>query len=128
MAKLPKYTLSKDEKRDDWKLTNDATDSVLRRSTRRPTTAGGVLERTIGSTGGSVNIEKESGRYQGSIHIPAARTRVRRKRSISGRWTPRLHVQPRIPSDVHHELSPNGGSLGSAQLAAHESETRLRST
>lgn len=65
MTKLPKLTLSHDKKKDDWKLTNDSTDRVVRRfDTKADATKGGVLERAVGDAGGSVKIEKLNGRYQ----------------------------------------------------------------
>lgn len=65
MAKLQKFTLSHDKKQDDWKLTNDGTDRVVRRfDMKADATKGGVLERVVGDAGGSVKIEKMNGRYQ----------------------------------------------------------------
>lgn len=65
MSKLPKFTLSKDDKRDDWKLTNDTTNRVQRRfDTKEDATKGGALEKAVGSNGGSVKIQKENGRIQ----------------------------------------------------------------
>lgn len=65
MGKLPKFTLSKDDKRDDWKLTNDATNRVQQRfDTKGDATKGGALEKAVGADGGSVKIQKENGRIQ----------------------------------------------------------------
>jgi len=65
MTNLTKYTLSKDEKKDDWKLTNDATNRVEKRfDTKADATAGGALEKAVGNSGGSVKIQKENGRFQ----------------------------------------------------------------
>jgi hypothetical protein len=65
MPKLPKFTLSKDDGRNKWNLTNDKTDDVVRSfNTKSAATKGGVLERTVGSDGGSVKIQKENGRFQ----------------------------------------------------------------
>lgn len=74
MAKLPKFTLSKDEKRGDWPLTNDATDRVVRRfDTKADATKGGALERAVGAEGGSVKIQKEDGRYQEERTYPGSK-------------------------------------------------------
>ena len=65
MGKLPKFTLSHNEKRDRWELSNDAADRVIRSwDTKARATKGGVLERTVGQSGGSVKIQKENGRFQ----------------------------------------------------------------
>lgn len=74
MSKLPKFTLTKDEKRDDWALKNDATDRVVRRfETKGEATKGGVLERAVGSEGGSVKIQKENGRFQEERTYPGSK-------------------------------------------------------
>lgn len=74
MSNLPKFTLSKDDKRDDWTLTNDRTDRVVRRfDTKADATKGGVLEQAVGSDGGSVKIQKENGRYQEERTYPGSK-------------------------------------------------------
>ncbi|HEY8432929.1 MAG TPA: DUF2188 domain-containing protein [Sandaracinaceae bacterium] len=74
MAKLPKFTLGKDEKRGDWALSNDATDRVVRRfDTKADATKGRALERAVGADGGSVKIQKEDGRYQEERTYPGSR-------------------------------------------------------
>lgn len=74
MGKLPKFTLSKDEKRDDWKLTSDATDRVVRRfDTKGDATKGGALEGAVGDSGGSVKIQKENGRFQEERTYPRSK-------------------------------------------------------
>ncbi|MCA9280905.1 MAG: DUF2188 domain-containing protein [Phycisphaeraceae bacterium] len=74
MTNLPKYTLSKDVKRDDWALRNDATNRVVQRfDTKAEATAGGALEKAVGSAGGSVKIQKENGRYQEERTYPGSR-------------------------------------------------------
>lgn len=74
MAKLPKYTLSKDEKRNDWPLTSDTTNKVVKRfDTKGDATAGGALERAVGKEGGSVKIQKENGRFQEERTYPGSR-------------------------------------------------------
>ncbi len=65
MSNLPKYTLSKDEQKDDWVLRNDTTDRVKARfETKAEATAGGALEKAVGPSGGSVKIQKENRRFQ----------------------------------------------------------------
>lgn len=65
MAKLPKYTLSHNDKKDRWDLTNDRTDQVVKTfGTKGAATKGGALEKAVGKDGGSVKIQKENGRYQ----------------------------------------------------------------
>lgn len=65
MPNLPKFTLSHDKKKDDWSLSNDATGRVVKRfETKSEATAGGVLEKAVGSAGGSVKIQKEDGKFQ----------------------------------------------------------------
>jgi hypothetical protein len=65
MAKLRKFTLDFDEKKDDWALTNDKTDRTVRRfDTKDEATKGGVLEKALGDEGGSVKIQKQDGKFQ----------------------------------------------------------------
>ena len=76
MAKpnLPKFTLEKNEKKDSWDLTNDKTNRTVRSfDTKDHATKGGVLERTVGSAGGSVKIQKENGRFQEERTYPGSR-------------------------------------------------------
>lgn len=74
MTNLPRFTLSKDEQRDDWKLTNDAANRVVRRfETKDEATARGVLRGAVGEGGGSVRIQKENGRYQEERTFPKSR-------------------------------------------------------
>ena len=72
MAKLPRYTLAFDDKKDDWKLENDKTDKVIRRyDTKDEATEGGVLKKALGSEGGSVKIEyKEKSGYEEERTFP----------------------------------------------------------
>lgn len=72
MAKLSRYTLSYDDKKDDWKLENDKTDKVIRRyDTKDEATEGGVLKKALGSEGGSVKIEyKEKSGYEEERTFP----------------------------------------------------------
>ena len=74
MAKLPKYTLSKNEKRDTWDLRNDKTDKLVKSfDTKGDATKGGVLERTVGPGGGSVKIQKENSRFQEERTYPGSK-------------------------------------------------------
>ncbi len=74
MAKLPKFTLSHDKKKDDWVLKNDTTDRTVKRfDTKTVATKGGVLPKAIGSGGGSVKIKKENGVFQEERTFPRSK-------------------------------------------------------
>jgi hypothetical protein len=63
--KLPKYTLEKNEKSQQWDLTSDSSDRKVKSfDTKAEATTAGALERAIGPGGGSVKIQKENGRIQ----------------------------------------------------------------
>ena len=48
MAKLPKYTLTRDAKRDDWILKRDGDDQAAQRfPTKEDATKGGVLKKPL---------------------------------------------------------------------------------
>lgn len=80
MDPLRTYTLSKDQQKEDWKLTNDATNRVVRRfDTKGDATAGGTLGDALGSAGGSVRIKKENGVYQEERTFPRSRDPQRSK-------------------------------------------------
>jgi hypothetical protein len=65
MAKLNKFTLEYNEKKDRWDLRNDKTDKLIESfDTKTDATAGGVLREAVGNSGGSVKIQKENGRIQ----------------------------------------------------------------
>lgn len=71
MAKLPKYTLEFNEKKDKWELENDKTNKVLKTfNTKSEATAGGVLKKVLGKDGGSVKIQKEDGKFQEERTFP----------------------------------------------------------
>jgi hypothetical protein len=73
MAKLPKFTLSKNEKKDTWDLKNDASNRTVKSfDTKAEATKGGALERAVGSAGGSVKIQKEKGTFQEERTYPGA--------------------------------------------------------
>ncbi|KRR20999.1 hypothetical protein CQ14_35990 [Bradyrhizobium lablabi] len=71
MTKLPKYTLSHSDNRDRWELRQDKTHQLVKSfDTKADATAGGALSRALGQQGGSVKIEKLSGRYQEERTFP----------------------------------------------------------
>lgn len=71
MAKLPKYTLEFNEKKEKWELENDKTDRIIKRfETKDEATARGVLKNALGKDGGSVKIQKQNGRFQEERTFP----------------------------------------------------------
>jgi hypothetical protein len=65
MAKLPKFTLAHNEKKDRWELKNDQTDQVVKSfDTKEVSTQGGVLRKAVGPYGGSVKIKTLDGKFQ----------------------------------------------------------------
>lgn len=63
--KLPKYTLTYDEKKSDWKLQQDKTHKTVKTfNTKEAATSGGVLRKAVGKEGGSVKIQKTDGHFQ----------------------------------------------------------------
>lgn len=78
--KLPKYTLDYNERRDTWDLTRDLTDRVIKRfDTKGDATAGGALRQAVDADGGSVEIQKENGRFQEERTYPRSRDPKRSK-------------------------------------------------
>lgn len=74
MAKLPKFTLTKNERTDRWDLTNDASDQRVKSfPTKADATKGGALQKAVGAAGGSVKIQKENGRFQEERTYPRSR-------------------------------------------------------
>lgn len=74
MAKLRKFTLSHDRDKDDWALKEDGSGRTKKRfASKAEATAGGVLEKTLGSEGGSVKIKKKDGRIQEERTYPRGR-------------------------------------------------------
>jgi hypothetical protein len=74
MTNLPRYTLSKDERNDNWKLTQDLSNRVVRRfDTKDDATAGGSLRGALGTNGGSVRIQKTNGVFQEERTFPKSR-------------------------------------------------------
>jgi hypothetical protein len=73
MAKLPKYTLTHNEKRDRWDLTRDGSNRPTATfDTKAEATKGGVLEKALGKSDGSVKIQKVSGTFQEERTYPGA--------------------------------------------------------
>jgi hypothetical protein len=71
MGKLPKLTLSKNEKAEQWELRHDKTGRLVEAwDTKQEAAKGGVLEEALGEAGGSVKIEKEKGGYQEERTFP----------------------------------------------------------
>ena len=74
MARLPKYTLSHDENKDDWVLREDGAPRAKRRfESKADATAGGALRDALGGAGGSVKIQKKDGKYQEERTYPRSR-------------------------------------------------------
>jgi len=70
MAKLPKFTLSHNNRKGGWDLKQDKTEKLIKHfETKEDATASGVLKKAIGGEG-SVKIEKENGRYQEERTFP----------------------------------------------------------
>jgi Uncharacterized protein conserved in bacteria (DUF2188) len=74
MAKLPKFTLDYDERRDQWALEKDSSNAVIKTfATKEAATKGGALKRALGADGGSVKIQKKNGRFQEERTYPRSR-------------------------------------------------------
>jgi len=74
MENLPKYTLEFDDNKDKWVLEHDKTGKVVKSfTTKEQATAGGALEKALGSDGGSVKIQKQNGRIQEERTYPRSR-------------------------------------------------------
>lgn len=72
MAKLPKFTLTHNERKDRWDLVRDSSEKLVKSfENKADATKGGVLERAVGVDGGSVKIQKVNGRYQEERTYPA---------------------------------------------------------
>ena len=73
MPNLRRFTLAHDSNKDNWKL-EDASGRVVKRfDTKTEATKGGVLEKAVGSLGGSVRIHKEDGVLQEERTYPGSR-------------------------------------------------------
>jgi len=74
MAKLLKYTLSFNDKKEKWDLKKDDTSRVVKSfETKDEATAGGVLKKTVGNEGGSVKIQKVNGRFEEERTYPRSK-------------------------------------------------------
>jgi hypothetical protein len=74
MTKLPKFTLSYNEKKEDWGLRNDKTNRLLKSfETKEDATKGGALEKALGTNGGSVKIQKADGKIQEERTFPGSK-------------------------------------------------------
>ena len=72
MAKLPKYTLYHDEKKNDWVLKEDGASRAKRRfESKADATAGDALRNAVGVAGGSVKIQRKDGQYQKERTYPS---------------------------------------------------------
>jgi hypothetical protein len=70
MPDLPRFSLSHDQQKDNWKLTNAVGRVVRRFDTKADATTGGVLFDAIGSAGGPVRVEKAHGGFQEERTFP----------------------------------------------------------
>lgn len=71
---LPKYHLTKDAKKGDWKLAQEGADRATRRFDKKAeATKGGVLADAIGKGGGSVRIHKADGPIQEERTFPRSK-------------------------------------------------------
>ena len=70
VPKLPRFTLSK--KNDVWQLTDSGGHLQKEFGTKAQATAGGVLEKAVGPSGGSVKIHKENGKFQEERTYPGS--------------------------------------------------------
>jgi hypothetical protein len=74
MAKLPRYTLSHDNKKDRWVLVNDETNRTKAAfDTKAEATKRSALEGALGRAGGSVKIQKLNGRLQEKRTFPGSK-------------------------------------------------------
>ncbi|MDL2408435.1 DUF2188 domain-containing protein, partial [Rhizobium calliandrae] len=77
MAKLPKFTLTHNEKKDRWDLTKDgASRPTASFGTKSDATKGGTLEKAVGKDGGSVKIQKVDGLGAILVEIELVMARV----------------------------------------------------
>lgn len=71
MANLPKVTLSKNQKKEQWELRENKTHRLIETwDTKQEATKGGELGSALGKAGGSVRIEKEKGGFQEERTFP----------------------------------------------------------
>jgi len=72
MARLPKFTLAYDKSQDVWQLRNGSKQVVESFGTKTEALKGGVLEKSMGSVGGSVQIRKQDGTIQEERTYPSS--------------------------------------------------------
>jgi hypothetical protein len=73
MPRLPKFTLSHSERKDQWVLKNEADRIVESWDTKADATARGELKEAVGKGGGSVRIEKLKGGFEEERTFPKSR-------------------------------------------------------
>jgi hypothetical protein len=73
MPRLPRFTLTHSDKKDQWVLKNEANRSVESWDTKAEATTRGELKEAIGNNGGSVRIEKLQGGYEEERTFPKSR-------------------------------------------------------
>jgi hypothetical protein len=74
VAKLPKYTLEFDEKKDKWALEKDKSDKVVKTfDTKEDATQRGALRKALGLEGGSVKIQTKEGDFQEERTFPRSK-------------------------------------------------------
>jgi Uncharacterized protein conserved in bacteria (DUF2188) len=64
MTKLLHFTLVHNAKEEQWELKHDKSKEVIKAFDKEDATKGGVLEKALGATGGSVKIQKMDGKIQ----------------------------------------------------------------
>ena len=65
MAKLPKFTVSFNDPKSRWELKNDSTNKVVKTfQSKIEIRKGGVLEKAVGNSGGSVKIQLINGKFE----------------------------------------------------------------
>ena len=73
MAKLPRFSLSYNDKNKKWELKREGSGEVVKRfKTKADATKGGVLERAV-KTMGSVRIRKRDGKIQEERTYPRSK-------------------------------------------------------
>lgn len=73
MGKLPKYTLTHNDKKSKWDLKEDKTGNTVESfDTKKEATTGSALSDAIGKGGGSVKIQKEDGKFQEERTYPGS--------------------------------------------------------
>ncbi|UGY03170.1 DUF2188 domain-containing protein [Bradyrhizobium quebecense] len=71
MGNLPRYTLSHNERRDQWELRHDNSRRLVESFEHKAdATAGGSLSAALGTKGGSVKIKKMDGVFQEERTFP----------------------------------------------------------